>query len=304
MPEDYSKQPRNLPLAISAEKCSGAVGAAKVILGCRNVLAGEEAKDRIIKDTGKTGTAEVWALDLASYDSVKDFAKKAIAELDRIDALIENAAVASGTGKAEGHGLCMTVNVYSTFLLGVLLLPKLKECAQQHGITPHLTIVTSNASFQVEQKWNEIKDDPLAKMEDDSLGMVSYPLSKLMVTFAARELADLLPVSQTGVVVNSVNPGVCKTDLSRNAPAEFRRQLAEMHEKFGRTAEDGSRTLLHGAVGGKESHGRYLSDCEIADDRLPSWVTDEDAKKAQRLVWGGLAKELEVISPGCVKAIL
>lgn len=194
MPEDYSKQPRNLPLAISAEKCSGgtyivtgangglgfevakhlvAVGAAKVILGCRNVLAGEEAKDRIIKDTGKTGTAEVWALDLASYDSVKDFAKKAIAELDRIDALIENAAVASGTGKAEGHGLCMTVNVYSTFLLGVLLLPKLKECAQQHGITPHLTIVTSNASFQVEQKWNEIKDDPLAKMEDDSLGMVS-----------------------------------------------------------------------------------------------------------------------------------
>lgn len=92
-----------------------------------------------------------------------------------------------------------------------------------------------------------------------------YPLSKLMVTFAARELADLLPVSQTGVVVNSVNPGVCKTDLSRNAPAEFRRQLAEMHEKFGRTAEDGSRTLLHGAVGGKESHGRYLSDCEIAE---------------------------------------
>ena len=67
----------------------------------------------------------------------------------------------------------MTVNVYSTFLLGALLLPKLKESAQRFGITPHLTIVTSNASFQVEEKWNEMKDDPLVKMEDDSLGMVS-----------------------------------------------------------------------------------------------------------------------------------
>jgi NAD(P)-dependent dehydrogenase (short-subunit alcohol dehydrogenase family) len=92
-----------------------------------------------------------------------------------------------------------------------------------------------------------------------------YPLSKLLVIFAVRELANLLPVSESGVVLNSVNPGICKTDLSRNAPAEFRKQLAEMHEKFGRTAEDGSRTLLHGAVAGKDSHGIYLSDCEIAE---------------------------------------
>lgn len=83
--------------------------------------------------------------------------------------------------------------------------------------------------------------------------------------FVVRELAGLAPVSRTGVVINYIDPGVCKTDLSRNAPPEFRKHLAEMHEKYGRTAEDGSRTILHGAVGGKESHGHLLDACEIAE---------------------------------------
>ena len=32
-----------------------------------------------------------------------------------------------------------------------------------------------------------------------------------------------------------------------------------------RTAEEGSRTLLHATVAGEESHGSYLSDCEIKE---------------------------------------
>lgn len=94
---------------------------------------------------------------------------------------------------------------------------------------------------------------------------LSYPLSKLFEIFVVRELAKLLPVSETGVVLNLVNPGLCKTELSRNAPPEFQKHLADMHAKFGRTAEVGSRTLLHGVVGGNNSHGSYLNDCEVAE---------------------------------------
>ncbi|EED17342.1 short-chain dehydrogenase/reductase family protein, putative [Talaromyces stipitatus ATCC 10500] len=350
MSDEVVHQRLNLPLTITPEKCSGgtyivtgantglgleaakhlvAVGAAKVILAVRNIAAGEAAKDRIIKETGKLGTAEVWALDLTSYESVKTFASKAIEELDRIDAVIENAAVASAHGRAEGHLLSMTVNVYSTLLLGVLLLPKLEENAQRYGITPHLTIVTSGASFDTHSKWNEIKDDPLAKMDNESIGLLlwvsaiplrlhvvfcrsefadsilyRYPISKLIGIFAIRKLASLLPVSKTGVVLNLVNPGLCKTELSRNAPPAFQQQLSEMHARFGRTAEDGSRTLLHGAVAGKESHGVYLNDCEPADHKLPSWITDEEGNRTQDLLWGALARELEVISPGCIHSII
>jgi NAD(P)-dependent dehydrogenase (short-subunit alcohol dehydrogenase family) len=185
-------QVRDLPLLMTAESCAGgtyivtgantglgyeaakhlvALGAAKVILGVRNLTAGETAKANIVKDTGKTGTAEVWALDLSSYDSVKAFANKAIAELDRIDAIIENAAVATGHGKAEGHSMCLTVNVLSTFLLGMLLFSKLIESARNFGITPHLTIVTSGSFIDTYDQWNEVKDNPLVKMDKDDIGM-------------------------------------------------------------------------------------------------------------------------------------
>ena len=82
---------------------------------------------------------------------------------------------------------------------------------------------------------------------------------------AIRYLAPLIPVSRTGVVVNAVCPGLCITNLGRNAPPAFREHLAAQHALNGRTAEDGSRTLLHGAVAGKESHGCYLDSCTIAE---------------------------------------
>lgn len=95
--------------------------------------------------------------------------------------------------------------------------------------------------------------------------MNSYPISKLMEIMAVRYLASLVPVSQTGVVINVVCPGLCKTELSRNSPPDFQERLAKMHAEYGRSAEDGSRTLLHGAVAGKDSHGCLLHSCGIGE---------------------------------------
>jgi NAD(P)-dependent dehydrogenase (short-subunit alcohol dehydrogenase family) len=184
-------QKHNLPLFVTTEACSGGtyivtgantglgfeaakhlveLGAARVIMGVRNVSAGEIAKEEIETATGISNVAKVWALDLSSYDSVKSFAKKVIAELDRINALIANAAVAmSQRVLAEGHTLPVTVNVLSTFLLGVLLLPKMSEGARQFGILPHLVIVTSRASFDFQADWDQIKDDPVAKMDTEEM---------------------------------------------------------------------------------------------------------------------------------------
>lgn len=80
-----------------------------------------------------------------------------------------------------------------------------------------------------------------------------------------KHIAPLLPVSNTGVVINLVCPGLCVTDLARNAPVEFKDRLATAYREYGRTAEDGSRTLLHGAVAGKESHGLFLESCEMTE---------------------------------------
>jgi NAD(P)-dependent dehydrogenase (short-subunit alcohol dehydrogenase family) len=89
----------------------------------------------------------------------------------------------------------------------------------------------------------------------------SYPASKMMEILAVREIAKLLPVARGGVIVNSINPGLCETNLSRNAPPAFQNRLKEMWAQAGRTAECGSRTLLAGGVAGKDSHGSYMDDC-------------------------------------------
>jgi NAD(P)-dependent dehydrogenase (short-subunit alcohol dehydrogenase family) len=182
---EISRQICDLPLSATTETCSGgtyivtgaktglgfeaakhlvALGAARVIMAVRNISLGEPAKAKIEAATHTNSVAEVWELELADYASVKAFAKRAVVELARIDALIENAAVAVAQRiLAEGHTASLTVNVLSTFLLAVLLLPKMSESAQKFSNLPHLVVATSGVSFTYQDDWNKIKDDPLAK---------------------------------------------------------------------------------------------------------------------------------------------
>ncbi|KAF4637286.1 hypothetical protein G7Y89_g800 [Cudoniella acicularis] len=323
--EFLAEQRLNLPLLATTKTCSGGtyivtgantglsfetakhlVGlkAAKVIIAVRNTTAGETAKAEIEAATNIRGVVEVWTLDLANFDSVKVFAKKVNDKLDRIDALVENAGIALLTwAMAEGHESSITVNVLGTLLLAVLLLPKMAESAQRFGILPHLVIVMSEVGFTAKAQFDNVKDDPFVKMNTKDM-TDRYQLSKLMQVFAVRQLAALAPVSRTGVVVNCVNPGLCKTKLSRHGPFHLRMLLAGANMMLRRTVEMGSRTILYAAVAEKESHGCYTSACEMKENQVPSWITDEDGQQAQKRIWYGLVKELESVEPGYVKKIL
>ena len=143
------------------------LGAKKVIMAVRNKTAGETAKSEIEIATKVRNVAEVWSLDLTSYDSVKAFAKKVIDQLDRIDALLEVAGVALDKwSTAEGHESSITINVLSTLLLAVLLLPKMMDSAKGNRFVPHIVIVTSEVAFFAQKEYNKIKDDPFKKMND------------------------------------------------------------------------------------------------------------------------------------------
>ncbi|KAK5654742.1 hypothetical protein OQA88_7067 [Cercophora sp. LCS_1] len=320
------EQARNLPLLATRETCAGrtyivtgansglgfeaskhlvSLGAAKVIMAVRNLQAGNTARAKIEADTGITNVAEVWRLDLADYDSVKTFARRAIDELSRIDGVINNASVASSARElVNGQNANVSINIIGTFLLTILLLPKLTESAEAQSVTPRVVVVGSRAGFDVKELWGKIQDDPLEKMKDDDVYMAAYPLSKLVETFAARQLAKLLPVSKTGVVLNVVCPGICVTELDRSAPEEFRKRLAEVRSQIGRTAEDGSRTLLHGVVAGEDTHGLLLHSCQVGESDIPDWAIGEEGRKGQEKSWDVVVAELERVEPGCVKSIL
>jgi NAD(P)-dependent dehydrogenase (short-subunit alcohol dehydrogenase family) len=141
---------------------------AKVILACRNTTAGETARLEIESATNCHGLAEVWALDLSSFASVKAFAARAIKNLDRIDGLVENAGVALDKWSlAEGHETSVTVNIISTFLLAVLLLPKMTVSAKTFGIMPHVVVVSSGAAFMLDKGALErIEGDVFGGMDD------------------------------------------------------------------------------------------------------------------------------------------
>lgn len=92
-----------------------------------------------------------------------------------------------------------------------------------------------------------------------------YQTSKLLEVLSVRELATIAPVAKTGVVLNVLNPGLCSTQLDRNAGFFVKVQISIMRALLARSAEQGSRTLLHAAIAGKESHGCYLASCEIRE---------------------------------------
>lgn len=184
-----------LPLLVSRETCEGrtyivtganvglgyevakhlaSFGASKIILAVRNTKAGETAKATIESETAcLAGTLEVWPLDLASYGSVTKFAQRATASLERIDGLIENAGVALlNREEAEGQEMTITVNVLSTLLLAVLMMPKLEETAKKFNLLPHLVIVGSEVAWDAKADFIKVKDDPLEELKkaDNMMG--------------------------------------------------------------------------------------------------------------------------------------
>lgn len=147
----------NVGLGFHAAQQIAQRGPSKVILAVRSPSKGEaaaqEIRSSLPKDSSKSTVLEVWPLDLSSYQSVKDFGVRANNELDRLDVLLESAGVAKLKFELEEDDESeIKTNVLSTTLLALLLIPKLKETAMKFGVTPRLSIVSSELAFHAKFK--------------------------------------------------------------------------------------------------------------------------------------------------------
>ena len=141
----------NTGLGYEAAKHFVRLKASKVVLAVRNISKGEAAKASIISSLTdvKPNTIVVWPLDLSSFDSIREFVKLADG-LERLDALVENAGIQTNYWKEfEGIESVLATNVIATELLGLLLLPKLRETASRFNSVPRLSIVASDLHFVV-----------------------------------------------------------------------------------------------------------------------------------------------------------
>lgn len=291
----------NVGLGKEAARHFARLGAETLILAVRSLEKGEAAKDEIVRTTGHRNIL-VWKLDMSDYDSVKSFAKRAEAELDRVDIFIANAGVIRAEyNKINGHEEGIAVNVISTTLLMANMMPKMRETAAKFDTRPTFT-VTGSAAYQHATFPQRSAPDGqlLAALSDkktcEQYWSQQYPASKLAQLLIVRSITDQHPANKLPVTINIVNPGLCWSELAREATGWG---FWLMRLVVARSTEVGSRTLVHASASSRETHGKYLSDCKIEEPS--ALVTDAAGKEGQERITNEVVKAIEEIQPGVSK---
>jgi NAD(P)-dependent dehydrogenase (short-subunit alcohol dehydrogenase family) len=173
---------------------------ARVVIACRNVDKGEEAK------RGMDGAVEVEALDLGSLGSVRAFAERFQGPLDL---LINNAGVMAPPRDetADGFELQIGTNHLGHFALTGLLIGAMEGRDDARVVT-----VTSTA-----HRMGRIDLEDL-QSESRYSRWRAYGQSKLANLLFALELDRHLRAAGSGIGSLAAHPGYAATNLQTSAP--------------------------------------------------------------------------------------
>jgi len=191
---------------------------ASVVLGVRDPVRGVDVARRIQQEGGE---AEVLAIDLASFASVRDAAARFAKTHDRLDVLVNNAGIALPRREVsiDGHELTWQTNFLSHVLLTRLLLPSLSS-----GSKPRVVNVSSEGHRTGRIAWDDLE------LERGYGGFRAYANTKLAQILFTRELAR----RQSDVCVNAVHPGAIATNIWRMQSRPVRGTFAVLVRWFGR----------------------------------------------------------------------
>ena len=247
----------------------------RLILAVRSLAKGDGVAAQFRREF-PSATIEVWQLEMGSYESIQAFVKRASAEFpggNHLDIAILNAGVVNNEytpSPQTGHCEIIQINYISTFLLAILLLPVLRHRGaggNAKSSPGRLSIVNSGTSLAA--KLENRNKRPLLASFDTPKGFNTterYYDSKLLgQMFFARLLSHLPAGLEDEVIVNMVDPGLCKgTDLHREAGFIVGAVFGAFKAMTARDLKDGAWTYVDAVVAkGKESHGCYVMDWEI-----------------------------------------
>ena len=241
---------------------------ADVVLICRDAARAARAARQIDRIVQRGATCTVIA-DLSSMQAVRQAAADIRDRYDRIDVLINNAAIVPprrGT-TVDGFETQFAVNHLAPFLLTKLLLPSLEG-----GHAGRIINVASNAHYGASIDFDDLQFERRRYSPH-----AAYGQSKLANVLFTRELARRAAAPLTA---NALHPGVIATRLLARMflLPDF---LKWVVRPFFRSPEAGSRTSLFLAsspdVAGVS--GCYFAKCE---EKQPSAAAQDDAS-ARRL---------------------
>jgi NAD(P)-dependent dehydrogenase (short-subunit alcohol dehydrogenase family) len=187
---------------------------ATVVLACRDNNKARGAADQILARAG-TDPANVHLvqLDLASLDSVREAAGRIRSAFDRVDLLINNAAVMRPPYQRSADGLELTfaTNHLGHFALTGLLLDRLLAAPGSRIVT-----VSSVGHKDGTMRWDDLQFE-YGYLADDA-----YAQSKLANLLFTYELQARLQESGTRTIATAAHPGLARTSLWRWDPLHIR----------------------------------------------------------------------------------
>ncbi|KAF5302797.1 hypothetical protein FQA39_LY01977 [Lamprigera yunnana] len=269
---------------------------ARVILACRDSHRAEEARKKIIYATDNDNV-HVSLIDLSSFQSVRNFARRINTEEERLDILVNNAgALLVDNTTEDGLSRLVKVNYFGPFLLTHLLTDLLKKSKPSR--------IVNVSSFCVELAKLDIHNlNHFPTIFSSKLSLTNYSNTKLCNILFTNELARRL-IGE--VSVNSLDPGFVVTNILQNCTHKIYLYWYTYLYFLLRTSEEGAQTSIYVAVSKdlKNVTGKHFNNCH----RSPMPAQAQDRKLALKL-WElsescvGLKEDEKIIwdkSPTCL----
>ena len=199
------------------------------------------------------GTVRTYVADFAVLDQVRRLADELLADLPRIDVLVNNAALVLQRREetADGYEKVFAVNHLAPYLLTRLLLDRIEQSAPSRIVN-----VASDAHTFGAMEPDDYMSTRAFKP------MKVYGRSKLANILFTVELAKRL--QGTGVTANCLHPGFVSTSLARDnkVAAVFLRVARVL--PFVKSPADGASTTLKLATEDVGVSGEYFADNKVA----------------------------------------
>jgi NAD(P)-dependent dehydrogenase (short-subunit alcohol dehydrogenase family) len=234
-----------------------ALAGADVVLACRDVAKGEEAASSI--RSCEAAAISVEALDLASLESVRDFAERLAAGRDGLDLLINNAGVMAPRRSltADGFELQLGTNHLGHFALTGQLLGLMEGREDARVVT-----VSSTA-----HRYGRVRFDDL-QGERHYRRWRAYCQSKLANLLFALELDRRLRAAGSTVSSLAAHPGYAATNLqSAGPPALDRAVFLVANRLLAQGPEMGSLPELYAATRPHLDGGLFVGPDGYAESR-------------------------------------
>ncbi|KAI3319427.1 short-chain dehydrogenase [Xylariaceae sp. AK1471] len=198
-----------------------ALSGARVYVGARNQQKAADAIKAMLEDSPSLDAASLKPLvaDMGNFPDVQRAAREFIAAEDRLDILVNNAAVLAGPVTLDAHGLSISfgINYLGPFLFTTELMPLLAVTAGRDPASDVRVVnVGSTAHFDVPAgvRFGSLDDfnNHFGSQEDPTGHYHHYGYTKLASLLFSKELQRRFDARGDRVLVLAPHPGPIRSD--------------------------------------------------------------------------------------------